>query len=165
MEGIGEWSSFFLHKHTYYQLYNSCYFSPLPNSILGDQQMSWREVEGEAWKEPLWSCCSFPDGCKGMSLWPRTQWPVQLSQCSWSRLFFPGLRKNGKKSKKKAPNRKKEESASSCPSSSPSGSAYTAPPSWPTKLSGLGCAWAQSSMLFKQTNVQFEMPVALLCPS
>lgn len=107
MEGIGEWSSFFLHKHTYYQLYNSCYFSPLPNSIPGDQQMSWREVEGEAWKEPLWSCCSFPDGCKGMSLWPRTQWPVQLSQCSWSRLFFPGLRKNGKKSKKKRQTEKK----------------------------------------------------------
>lgn len=86
--------------------------------------------------------------------------PVQLEQ-----VILPWIEKKWKKKQKKAPNRKKEESASSCPSSSPSGSAYTAPPSWPTKLSGLGCAWAQSSMLFKQTNVQFEMPVALLCPS
>lgn len=28
------------------------------------------------------------------------------------------------------------------------------------QVSGLDCAWAQSSMLFKQTNASFEMPVA-----
>lgn len=28
------------------------------------------------------------------------------------------------------------------------------------QVSGLDCAWAQSSVLFKQTNASFEMPVA-----
>lgn len=98
-------------------------------------------------------CCYFPYGCIGVSLWPCTQWLVQLSQYSWR--IHPGysfLDQDQEKKKKNRKERKTENSASSCPSSSPGGSAYIASPSWPTKLLGLGCTWAQSTMLFKQTS-------------
>lgn len=74
---------------------------------------------------------------------------------SSSRIFFPGLRTTKKEEKKKTKtniNIIKEEYVSLCPSISPGSSAYTAPPSWPTDFSGLGCAWTQSSMLFKRMH-------------
>lgn len=126
----------------------------------------WAE---ERWKERCGrnhcgAAAPFQMGAKGWACDPthNGQYSWASAAGEFTQVILPWIEK---KWKKKAPNRKKEESAPSCPSSSPSGSAYTAPPSWPTTVSGLGCAWAQSSMLFKQTNVQFEMPVALPCPS
>lgn len=129
--------------------YKSCNFFPLLNSILGDQQMTCREVEEEVWNGLLLFSI-WMHRCELMALHTMagTAELVQLEDSS--RLLFPGSRPGKKKKNRKE--RKTENSASSCPSSSPGGSAYIASPSWPTKLLGLGCTWAQSTMLFKQTS-------------
>lgn len=78
--------------------YKSCNFFPLLNSILGDQQMTCREVEEEVWNGLLLFSI-WMHRCELMALHTMagTAELVQLEDSS--RLLFPGSRP-GKKKKK-----------------------------------------------------------------
>lgn len=75
------------------------------------------------------------------------------------RLFFPRLRAKKRPKRKENTGEKKRTLPLAAPALSQAVHLTLLLPPGP-QVSGLDCAWAQSSMLFKQTNASLEIPVA-----